>query len=134
LKGGAGEVGIGVGESDLNVHQIGMTIFKAGLKIQVMGVGGIGGCTLIAIKVKRFQGWHMRRLEAKISNELCDMMKKHNCITRQTDVILDLGTGAMTALVHMCHALKCQSVGVKYDANPTHIHFLKHKNTHCATR
>jgi hypothetical protein len=56
LKGGAGEVGIVVGKSELNVHQIGMMHFNAGLKKQQMGVGGIGGNPLVAIEVKQFRG------------------------------------------------------------------------------
>jgi hypothetical protein len=47
-----------------------MMNFNAGLKKQGMGVGGIGGNTLVAIEVKRFRGWDMRRLEAKISKHL----------------------------------------------------------------
>ncbi len=53
--------------------------------------------------------------------QLSDLMRKHKCITSSNDVIADFGSGACTALFHMCHSLSCRGIGVEYDGNRSYV-------------
>jgi hypothetical protein len=52
-------------------------------------------------------------------NHLCHLLLDKKLVSDK-DVVVDFGSGAMTALVHMCQIWRCRGIGVEYSENRVH--------------
>ena len=49
-------------------------------------------------------------------NDLCQLLLRNKLVSVD-DVVVDFGSGAMTALVHMCQIWRCRGLGIEYSEN-----------------